>query len=363
MRSDINGTSLRKSTYLRLATGSEPATYSWTFSAARLAAGAIHAYSGVDPTSPIDASGGALGRALDRGVAPSITTSVPNTLLVGFFANQTNATWTPPAGMTERGERIGTGRLQDHLDSRAPTRPPRAPVATGSRTATASKAAASVAHLVALRPASGGPPPLNQEPTFDQDLGDRTDAEGTVVNLDAGATDLDGDPLTYAATQPAAGPDDLDHDRAHHRHHQLGRCGRQPLRRRSRSATEPRSMLRTRSPGRSRTCRRRPTASRPSTRTSAIAPIPRAPCVNLDAGATDLDGDALTYAATNLPAGLSISTTTGLITGTISSTAAAGSPYSRERHRPRRAPRVDATDTFSWTVTDVAPRRASPCAR
>ena len=50
--------------------------------------------------------------------------------------------------------------------------------------------------------------------------------------------------------------------------------------------------------------------------------------ISLDAGATDLDGDPLTYAATNLPPGLSISPTTGLITGTIGATGADTSPYS-----------------------------------
>ena len=40
----------------------------------------------------------------------------------------------------------------------------------------------------------------NQEPTFDQNLDDRTDAEGDLISLDAGATDADGDTLTYAAS-------------------------------------------------------------------------------------------------------------------------------------------------------------------
>ena len=74
--------------------------------------------------------------------------------------------------------------------------------------------------------------------------------------------------------------------------------------------------------------------------------------INLDAGATDLDGDPLTYAATNLPPGLSINTTTGLITGTISSTAAAGSPYAVSV-TVRDGATVDATDTFSWAVSNV----------
>ncbi len=49
--------------------------------------------------------------------------------------------------------------------------------------------------------------------------------------------------------------------------------------------------------------------------------------ISLDAGATDPDGDTLTYAATGLPAGLSIDTATGLISGTISLSAASASRY------------------------------------
>ncbi len=45
----------------------------------------------------------------------------------------------------------------------------------------------------------------NQNPTFDQNLGDRSDAEGDLISLDAGATDPDGDTLTYAATGLPAG--------------------------------------------------------------------------------------------------------------------------------------------------------------
>ena len=95
-----------------------------------------------------------------------------------------------------------------------------------------------------------------------------------------------------------------------------------------------------------------------------LRPGPRRPdrcrghgLVNLDAGATDLDGDALTYAASNLPPGLSIITSTGLITGTISSSRGPG-PYAVSI-TVRDGATVDATDIFSWTVTEV-PGRASP---
>src|SRR5262249_55523291 len=73
--------------------------------------------------------------------------------------------------------------------------------------------------------------------------------------------------------------------------------------------------------------------------------------VNLPLTAKDSMGNAMTYGATNLPTGLAIDTTTGVISGTIDAGADAGSPY---------AVTVTATDNmngngtasqnFTWTV-------------
>jgi Putative Ig domain/Cohesin domain len=49
--------------------------------------------------------------------------------------------------------------------------------------------------------------------------------------------------------------------------------------------------------------------------------------VALSISARDVDGDVLSFSATNLPPGLSINATTGIISGTIASGAALGSPY------------------------------------
>jgi titin len=72
--------------------------------------------------------------------------------------------------------------------------------------------------------------------------------------------------------------------------------------------------------------------------------------VSLSAAATDPDGDALLYAATNLPPGLSINTSTGLITGTVTFTAAGTYSVSIT---VRDGVTVDATDTFTWTIIDT----------
>ena len=73
--------------------------------------------------------------------------------------------------------------------------------------------------------------------------------------------------------------------------------------------------------------------------------------ISFDADATDADGDTLTYSR-HRPAGraISINTSTGVISGTLSR-ASAGLPHV-SRHRQRRRRRRD-TDSFTWTVTDT----------
>ena len=60
----------------------------------------------------------------------------------------------------------------------------------------------------------------------------------------------------------------------------------------------------------------------------------------------------LTYAASGLPAGLSIDAATGLISGTIAFDAASGSPYA-VTVTVRDDMAVDDSDTFSWTVSNT----------
>ena len=162
------GTGLRLQTYYRVATGGEPASYTWYTQVNNpylppatvfvSGAGAIASYSGVDTATPIDIDGGNTTANSYSHTGNSITTTVANTML---FANHTflsGDTWTPPAGMTER------------VDQSAPASPPGNAVdiaiemsdeprptagATGSRTAVAggtSNTDTGIVHMLALRP-------------------------------------------------------------------------------------------------------------------------------------------------------------------------------------------------------------------
>ncbi len=73
---------------------------------------------------------------------------------------------------------------------------------------------------------------------------------------------------------------------------------------------------------------------------------------------TDVDGDTLSYAATGLPPGLSIDTSTGEITGTLDHLASAAGSYSVTVLA--MDPDGEITQqTFTWTVTNPAPTGAA----
>src|SRR5207244_5108900 len=98
--SDVCSSDL-ESTYWKLAgsAGADPGPYVFTASSASSlsVAGGISAYVNVDPTNPINASGGSASSS-----APSITTTVANTLLVAGFGRSSNSAIGAPSGMTER---------------------------------------------------------------------------------------------------------------------------------------------------------------------------------------------------------------------------------------------------------------------
>ena len=84
-------------------------------------------------------------------MAPSITTDVPNTMLVAFYGIATNAAITQATGMVERAEVVSSGRLK--MTSAMADQLLLPAGSSGARQATSSKAASNIGHLIALRPA------------------------------------------------------------------------------------------------------------------------------------------------------------------------------------------------------------------
>jgi Family of unknown function (DUF6701) len=156
------GNSNSQSIYYRVATASEPASYTWTFSGGTHtgAVGGILSYSGVDTTSPIDVSGGNTTASSTSHTANSVTTTVANAMLISTHSYSSAQNWTPPAGMTERVDVFSTvapsgGGIAMEMNDELLT----AVGATGSRTAVAAASAdTGVGQMLALTPfaVSGG---------------------------------------------------------------------------------------------------------------------------------------------------------------------------------------------------------------
>jgi VCBS repeat-containing protein len=76
---------------------------------------------------------------------------------------------------------------------------------------------------------------------------------------------------------------------------------------------------------------------------------------------SDRDGDALTYSATGLPAGVTMDATTGRIAGTLAANASVGSPY-MITVVASDGQGGSATRSFAWTVNNIAPDAANDAA-
>ncbi|MBI5429727.1 MAG: hypothetical protein HY938_04625 [Nitrosomonadales bacterium] len=152
-------TSNRVATYYRVATASEPASYSWTFSTTHSgAAGGIVSYSGVDNTAPVDVSAGAATASALTHTAPGITTAAAGDMLVTVHEYASGRSWTPPAGMTERVDIASRSASNNGITLEMNELLLGAAGATGAKTATASAAADTGATVsIALRPAVTAP--------------------------------------------------------------------------------------------------------------------------------------------------------------------------------------------------------------
>jgi hypothetical protein len=152
LRSNVSTAPQKQSLYYRVATGTEPTSYTWTFSNPKAAAGGILDYSGVNTSTPIDAHAGqANGRSTSL-TAPSIQTTVTGDAVIAFFDITRNNQVTPPTSMTERFE-VASNTVSPYLTAECADQIMATAGATGGRIATASLAGVNIGQLVALRPA------------------------------------------------------------------------------------------------------------------------------------------------------------------------------------------------------------------
>ena len=134
--------------YYRVASASEPASYSWTLTSSVANSGGIARYTGVSASQPLDGVVNASGASATSATLPGLTTSAANDALVGCLAANSSSSSlliTSPSGMVAAWDLVG--KRQQFADQPLSTAG-----ATGSRTWTLSGAREWAGWLVALRP-------------------------------------------------------------------------------------------------------------------------------------------------------------------------------------------------------------------
>ena len=171
-RDDCSGplrTALSQALFYRIVGGSEPSSYTFSFPTPTGATGSVLAYTGVDPATPVEASGGRFTRNTVFAHGPSLTAAGEGRRLVGSFAHSGSSGVASPSGMTERAQAAVTASptasvtISDAALAVAGE--------TGNRTARGQSAqACNIAAMLLLRPSGGSstspppPPPAPQPP-------------------------------------------------------------------------------------------------------------------------------------------------------------------------------------------------------
>ena len=140
-------------TFWKIAGKNEPDTYTFRISQSPKWSMGIARVVGADVThkaGPIVTFSGASGTTAFEATAPSLTTVDCNTLVLAFFTNKKNATWTPPSGTIEayddpNNQQGLTSNMMSYFVQTDPGK-------TGNLTAIASQAESWVAQAIAIRP-------------------------------------------------------------------------------------------------------------------------------------------------------------------------------------------------------------------
>jgi hypothetical protein len=149
------GNTINSTILYKIAGNSEPSTYTFTNTSALKITGSLLAYYNYDSTSPIQGHAGAYASAASIAI-PGLTTSAPNTLLLGFAGventdGSTTETVTSDASMTSRSNLAGVPGIDAAELVLAVAG------ASGNKTATFSPAGTfyTVGQMVALNPCLG----------------------------------------------------------------------------------------------------------------------------------------------------------------------------------------------------------------
>ena len=181
------GTDLGTAVLWRVATASEPASYTWTFGQSVKAAGGILRYTGVDTSSPVVAFSGNSGTNANLN-AQSVTAPDGSRLVALYALKKATATLSTPGGMNLR---YGFANPQD-VRLLAADEVKSGSGGSGSRQSSSNLAEKWVANLIALRAS------VNGAPTVGSIAGPTTVAEGGAAGYSVSANDPDGDALSYA---------------------------------------------------------------------------------------------------------------------------------------------------------------------
>jgi hypothetical protein len=142
---------IRHALYYKVATASEPSSYTWGLSSAAEAIGFVMAFSGVETSSPIGNYSNSTSTSSSAScTAPSINIQAAGNWAIHCVANAYGTTYTPPSGYTEEYDtRTGTG--SSNISAELSTKGYTVAGSTGDLTATAANADYFVAALVELQ--------------------------------------------------------------------------------------------------------------------------------------------------------------------------------------------------------------------
>jgi len=211
IRRTNQGSDVGMATFSKVAGASEVGPYIFTMNNTPKWAVGISRITGADAASPIMVSNGGTGDGSNT-TAPSVTTTADNALVLAFYGNKKNATYTPASGTVERYDHpnnaggLPSNMMATFLQATAG--------ATGIRTAVANQSEKWMAQQVAIR-CAGAPAPTG--PVFQSfcssDSPTVADLEATGTGIQWFSVPTGGSPLansaplttgTYYAGQTAA---------------------------------------------------------------------------------------------------------------------------------------------------------------